>query len=355
MAFLSHQDIQLLLEAISLLHSDVGTDTLPQRSLGAVEKIIGAEIVAFDGFNSNNKYTFTDWTNRAELYTQERLDIFKEYVHQHPLVPIVIGNKIQSAVKMTDYITQSDFEDLELYNEYFRLIEVSYQMGLALPINSDFTYSCSVNRLKNNFSERDRLLLTLIAPHLTQCIQNALTFERLNSALELKATGIITLDRKGKTAYISDFAEQMLKKYFADEKVSDQFLPESLLNWAKSDIQSNTDTKEYALPFTPFKTINHDGILQVRTIYNPVTQENILVMEEKLFKPAKMLTSPNLTKRETEILFWMAKGKIDSEIAQILGKSLRTINKHTEHIYQKLGVETRAAATLRALEILEAV
>ena len=51
-----------------------------------------------------------------------------------------------------------------------------------------------------------------------------------------------------------------------------------------------------------------------------------------------------LTAREAEVLAWLAKGKTNRDIADILGMSPRTVSKHLEHIFEKLGVETRAAA-----------
>jgi len=55
-----------------------------------------------------------------------------------------------------------------------------------------------------------------------------------------------------------------------------------------------------------------------------------------------------LTPRETEVLSWLAKGKTNRDIAEILGMSHRTVNKHLEHVFEKLGVETRAAAAALA-------
>jgi DNA-binding CsgD family transcriptional regulator len=49
------------------------------------------------------------------------------------------------------------------------------------------------------------------------------------------------------------------------------------------------------------------------------------------------------------VLEWLAAGKTDREIGQILGTSPRTVQKHLQHIYEKLGVETRTAAVMRAL------
>jgi DNA-binding response OmpR family regulator len=59
-----------------------------------------------------------------------------------------------------------------------------------------------------------------------------------------------------------------------------------------------------------------------------------------------------LTPRETEVLSWVAKGKTNRDIAEILGMSPRTVNKHLEHVFAKLGVETRAAAAALASRTL---
>jgi DNA-binding NarL/FixJ family response regulator len=72
------------------------------------------------------------------------------------------------------------------------------------------------------------------------------------------------------------------------------------------------------------------------------------------FRSPKPLEALGLSAREAEILFWVAQGKTNSETGQILGISCATAKKHLEHIYQKLGVETRNAATLRAVEVLSA-
>ncbi len=60
------------------------------------------------------------------------------------------------------------------------------------------------------------------------------------------------------------------------------------------------------------------------------------------------LLQASLTPRETEVLTWLARGKTNRDIAEILGMSHRTVNKHLEHIFEKLGVETRAAAAALA-------
>jgi DNA-binding CsgD family transcriptional regulator len=60
-------------------------------------------------------------------------------------------------------------------------------------------------------------------------------------------------------------------------------------------------------------------------------------------------TAP-LTLREREVLDWVAAGKTNRDIAAIVGASPRTVEKHLERIYEKLGVETRTAAAMRVLK-----
>ncbi|MBS1167249.1 MAG: LuxR family transcriptional regulator [Proteobacteria bacterium] len=59
-----------------------------------------------------------------------------------------------------------------------------------------------------------------------------------------------------------------------------------------------------------------------------------------------------ITAREAEVLLWIGRGKTNKDIGEILGLSPRTVNKHLEQIYAKLGVENRASAALKAADAL---
>ncbi|MDO9415025.1 DNA-binding response regulator [Pararhizobium sp.] len=63
----------------------------------------------------------------------------------------------------------------------------------------------------------------------------------------------------------------------------------------------------------------------------------------------------SVTAREAEVLLWIAKGKSNRDIGDILGLSARTVNKHLEQIYVKLGVENRASAAVKAAHVLHEV
>jgi CheY-like chemotaxis protein/DNA-binding CsgD family transcriptional regulator len=62
-----------------------------------------------------------------------------------------------------------------------------------------------------------------------------------------------------------------------------------------------------------------------------------------------MSMSFKLTAREAEVLYWVVKGKINRDIADILGSSPATVKKHLERVFAKLGVETRTSAAAMAI------
>lgn len=72
---------------------------------------------------------------------------------------------------------------------------------------------------------------------------------------------------------------------------------------------------------------------------------------ERTSRSPSALKSLRLTDRESEVLLWVSQGKTDTEIGTILGLSPKTVGKHLERIYQKLGVETRTAAAMRVLTL----
>ena len=102
-------------------------------------------------------------------------------------------------------------------------------------------------------------------------------------------------------------------------------------------------------------------------VTKPVTNANLVrAIEARLprsqrrakreFKPdfssAEPLLKLSLTPRAAETLLWLAQGKTNPDIATILGITESTIKKHVQEIFKKLGVETRGAAAVRALEVL---
>ncbi|ABI62736.1 response regulator transcription factor [Granulibacter bethesdensis] len=99
-----------------------------------------------------------------------------------------------------------------------------------------------------------------------------------------------------------------------------------------------TGSREVEIVF--FGTSREDEILMRLIINDPAEEQTIL--HQRL----------PVTAREAEVLLWIGRGKQNRDIADILGLSPRTVNKHLEQIYTKIGVENRAAAAAVVMKLL---
>lgn len=352
---LRQTDIRKLLTALNNLHSDITPSSLRERLLKTVKSIVSCEIVGFDIFNSTGVHQGVIPHDPINLLTVEELKIFAAYAIEHPFFADVFLNKRFEALKFSDFLSDEQFHRTGIYNEFYHRVGIERQIAAALPVSAEQIITCSFSRGGKDFTEDDRLLLNLLSTHLTQAIRNTQAFERLQTVIDAQpSNGVVAIDADGRVSYISEAAKRLLEKYFGKGKPNTGVLPETLAGWIREQFAEN-DEFEFIAPSLPLIIEAANGKLQVRLLYNTVTKEKTLLLEEKSDFSLEKLKSLNLTKRETEILFWMLHGKTDKEIAALLYISPRTAQKHAENIFTKLGVETRTAAILQAIRILEAV
>ena len=166
------------------------------------------------------------------LSAQDRA-AFDRHFQQHPLVRFhgYLGGGVTQ--RISDSVPFAEFRESPLYNEYYRRVRIDHAIALPIYVRDGLLVSFVLNRARRDFSDRERALLDLLRPHLSN------VYRKLN-------------------------------------------------------------------------------------------------------------TSTLLTARETEVLRWVAAGKSDAQIGAILGISTRTVQKHLQRSYEKLGVENRTAAAMRA-------
>ena len=138
-----------------------------------------------------------------------------------------------------------------------------------------------------------------------------------------------------------------MQRYFPQQYLANQsHSPPQLLLWIESIVANNTPQDN----IQPLKVVQARG----RLSFIPADISNdehwvILLREESdAAEIETLMTIFKLTTRESEVLYWAIKGKTSRDIGDILGTSPRTVNKHLEHVYIKLGVETRTAAAALA-------
>lgn len=153
---------------------------------------------------------------------------------------------------------------------------------------------------------------------------------------------VLVVDAAGRLQFLSDAAARLLHRYFPRHVGAG--LPADLIAPIIDSRKEKFTVQEGAriLEFTRAPRADSSG-------------STLLHLAEKCPPPApEMLLALGLTPREAEILFWVAHGKTSPEIAIIVGSAPATVKKHVENITAKLGVETRLAAALKAMEIFSA-
>lgn len=352
MDFLSNRDAETMLSSLAELNADLQLDTLPARLFGITGKLIANDVISFDSFDYRDNYCFNNWNTRPDILTPEKLKSYPQYAVEDVLIPEVVGRKSSTAVRTTDITSRKEFEKTDLYNEYYRDTPFKYQMGIALPISDDLTLTCGLSREAKDFTERDKAVLTRLAPHLKNAIGNTFEHRRLSFFNKPNDFGFLILDVNGKVTYSNQLAKQILKKYFAAGNFEKKMLPGKLGKWLKEQLLLLEFDEFHALPSSVYKVEDKGAELHIRLMKNNTGNPYTLILEEKKSVRVKLQEALSLTGRQTETVFWIMQGKTNHEIAEILNISSRTVQKHIQYLYDKMGVENRRAAISRALEIL---
>ena len=181
-------------------------------------------------------------------------------------------------------------------------------------------------------------VLARLATH----VRNAQATRLAREAVDVAGLGVVVLDGQGRVAWRSPQALRWLEAAFA----ADPAPAEAAAAW----LVRAQATGDQTLPLADGRQ------LLARHLGASGLAESMLLLSRTTPEAAapRHLQQAALTPRETEVLSWLSKGKTNRDIADILGMSPRTVNKHLEHIFEKLGVETRTAAAAIAGQLLQA-
>ena len=300
-------------------------------------------------------YSFNEWTDkkveRIEIYPNwdVSLKLFKDYLGEHPSINAIYQKRLKSAVKVSDFVSLTQWRQARLYNELFRLSNQNYQLafvsGEQLP-----KLAVSLNRTSTAFSEEERLLLNLLRPHFIQAYRESRLFAYLNQAAEISNDGFIVVDRAWRIRYVNARGLALLKDFFGEESVNT--LPTRIGTWLQEKTRSRL-AAESPLPDLVVNS-NHRSLTIQTVANNDGSEYRLLLRETARQLDARPLQRLGLTSREAEVLLWLSQGKSNSEIAIILTAKVRTIAKHLERVFAKLMVENRTAAAHTAMEVLRA-
>lgn len=191
-------------------------------------------------------------------------------------------------------------------------------------------------------------VLARIAAHMLQARQA----RQARNALDAHGHATLALRLQGGGARLvwqTPLARRWLPGYFDDADPAGVRAPAALAAWL-ADAAAGREVR-------PLTLARGAGRLVVTLQGRTVDDDWLLVLREVDDAAAVEATMQalRLTLRESEVLYWVVKGKTNRDIGDILGSSPATVKKHLERIYEKLGVETRTAAASVAMQRVPAL
>jgi DNA-binding NarL/FixJ family response regulator len=180
-------------------------------------------------------------------------------------------------------------------------------------------------------------MLARIRVHLA----NARLTQSARAALDVSGRFLFAVSRQGKIMWATPQAQKLLSDNLIAGVDDEIELPQAMLQWLEQAQKAGTASRVHATASFP-----DNAQLQLQYMGRSGPNEFLLRLAKDSSPdlPAKFSSELGLTTREGEVLSWLSKGKTNRDIAQILGLSPRTVDKHLEQIYAKLGVENRTAA-----------
>jgi DNA-binding CsgD family transcriptional regulator len=239
------------------------------------------------------------------------------------------------ALKVSDFRTRTQLRRSCLYDAWFRPLGVEHELNVPIPSPLWHTKTFLFDRADGrDFTERDRLVLDLLQPHLARLWETAQTRRLLKAALarldqseNSDSSGVILLAGGESPGFTSPSARRLIRDFF--QAGAGGRLPPALARWLEAGAEQ------------PFRQDRNERVLTVRR------EGDALLLRERR-------EVVRLTRREREVLSWVARGKTNAQVAELLWLSPSTVRKHLENVYPKLGVNTRTAAVASFLGLIDA-
>jgi len=335
----STKDYELLLDCIRELHAfrDLGSVRMWLLDT-ALPRLIPSDWLSYNEVDLlHPEKTLAILKPELDVSLQPLLQRFSEVAHQHPLIIGQLQTDDFPVHKISDFLTQEDFHKLELYQDVYRHMRVEHQIAAAVKFQPDRITAFALSRQQNDYTERDRAILEMLRPHLVIALNNLTLANERQSILESKELALqelsaatMIVDRQSRILYHTGPGLNWIG--VANQKI----LPVQISGWLDKAANStrrqtmslNTEAGEIGIRFVP------TGSPQRRLLVLTAGSRNSITAQTNGF---------GLSKRQLEVAQSIGAGMTNKEIASTLGISARTVQKHIEHIFEKMGVKSRVA------------
>jgi DNA-binding CsgD family transcriptional regulator len=374
MSHVRQADLRRFSDIVWELNSSVSPVDLSDHLLRGISRLIDVDRVSYNEVDRRSG-RLVRAHSLGEAYNPALVASLNDHIGQHPGFNRADSQAdFPTPTKLSDTLSQQQFRELGLYREHFKLYGIHYQLGASFAMDAESKLSFGLNRQKRDFSERDRVLIGLLRPHLRRVCQQTraaaemrAALSRREHALESVRGALVFLDDLGQMEFATARALQLLQVYgrkSRDLAAGVQSpMPAPVARWFRQQKcrlplaaggggggESSSWVIRQGGGELRLELIAESG-LEPET-WKPRQRWLLKLSERPGATSAEPLRQLGLSDREAEVLLWLAQGKRNSEIASICRLRPSTVATHVRNIFPKLGVETRTAAAAMAWQTL---
>ena len=331
---------------VGAVHGFQDLDEYREGVLGALLAAVPADVASYNEVDGDPSHSW--WTSEPHLPVPPELaERFAELLPQNPILAHNLRTHDGRPRRISDFMDQETFHALPLYREFYVHVGVEHQVALTLPTREPVLIGIALSRSGRDFADPDVALLAAARPHLIQAYRNAelaaareATISALESGLEALGAPVLVVDARGRVDMATPTARRLLTGRLGGP--GGRLAP---------DVTAALAARRAAVTPATEPLIVDDGTrtLSLRVLRGPDSTSELLIVEpgaSGLSVPA--LQGLGLTRREAEALRWLALGRRGADIAHVLDVSPRTVEKHLQNAYAKLGVHTASEAAATA-------
>jgi DNA-binding CsgD family transcriptional regulator len=326
----------------------------PARAVSLLGELVPSDIASYNAVDPGSA-TATVVADPPESLFEGGAALLANLAHQNPLISHYANTGDGKALRISDFLERRQFHHTDIYDHVYRRIEVEYQMAITVPSprrqlgRPGELVGLTLSRARRDFSESERTLLELVRPHFTA------TLARLHELALWRATGaggpggedsrwLVLIAGNGSVAWANRAAAEGLGASLG------RALPGALHSWAGEARMRGASDERTA----PSAILEHDGVrLRAQLVKDAYPELDGLWLTPLAELPdPQALRALGLTPRQAEVLALVLEGHTSAQVAQTLVLSARTVEKHLEAIYARLGVENRGQAIRASLQAL---
>jgi len=320
-----------LVDTLGELHAAESPQELMDWTLNKLGRQLGQDFSVWTQYDAQGHLVGGQISNEVSSSVWNYAPVIQKHLPEHPAVRAYrsSGQKI-CALRTSDLVSQQKLDETPLFRDAYRHVGARHQICLFFDSPESGPASLLFGRNGTEYTDAQAQTVRDLSSHFLIALRRLSRIESLEHALHSPETLSFQAILNGSRWYYSQAGAQ------TTECVSDAFgtareifmVPLRLMRQISSDKARQPIQDQQG---NEWMATSHMMGRVIHLILEPSPHQDVLT------------AYPTLTRREKETAQWISEGKTNSEISQLMSISSKTVDKHVEHLFRKVGVQTRAA------------